>query len=134
MSKLKQYWDKIKLWVGLFVAGVAISFLVFRKTVGDGLAEQKEQLKIIEDAKELARKQLEEEKVKLEEEKQKEVAKAEEEKKQKLKEAVEKAKVERDRLKALEKRDAQGFVIEMERELGVKQKKKKGKRKKDEQS
>ena len=53
-------------------------------------------------------------------------------KKQKLKEAVEKAKAERDRLKQLEKRDAQGFVMKVESELGVKQKKRKGRPKKDE--
>jgi hypothetical protein len=132
MTKLKQLWNKIKLWVGLFVAGLVVSFLVFRKTVGDGLEEQKEQLKQEEEAKLAAQKKLEEEKVKLEEEKQKEIAKAEEEKKQKLKEAVEKAKQERDRLKTLEKRDAQGFIMEMERELRVKPKKKKGKNKRNE--
>ena len=67
----------------------------------------------------------------LEEKKEEEVKKVEEDKKQKLKEAVEKAKAERDRLKQLEKRDAQGFVMKVESELGVKQKKRKGRPKKD---
>lgn len=129
MTKLKQVWEKVKIWVGLFIAGAFISFLVFRKHVGDGLAEQREQIKKEEEVKQAAQKKLEEETAKLEEQKQKELAQVQEKKKQKLKEVVEKAKEQRDNLRKLEKRDPQGFVMEVEKELGVKQKKKKGKSK-----
>lgn len=132
MIKLKQLWNKFRVWIGLLVAGIAISFLVLRKHVGDGLEQQREQYKKENEAKEAAEKKLVEEKQKIEEKKIEEVAKVDEEKKKKLKEAVEKAKEQRDNLKKLEKRDQQGFVMAVEEELGVKQKKKKGKRKKDE--
>jgi uncharacterized membrane protein YhiD involved in acid resistance len=132
MTKLKQLWNKFKVWVGLFAAGVVISFLVFRRHVGDGLEEQRQQYKKEEEAKVAAEQKLQEETKKLEEKKQEEVKKVDEDKKQKLKQAVEKAKEERDRLKKLEKRDAQGFIMTVEDELGVKQKKRKGRPKKDE--
>lgn len=132
MTKIKELLNKFKIWLGLLVTGLVIGFLVFRKHVGVGLEEQREQKKKEEEAVLLAQKKLEEEKQKLEVQKQEEEKKVELDNKQKLKEAVEKAKTERDRLKILEKRDPQGFVVSIERELGVKQKKKKGKYKKNE--
>ena len=132
MTKFKELWSKFKVWVGLLLAGIFIGFMVFRRHVGDGLQEQREQYKKEDEAKEAAQQKLQEETKKLEEKKEEEVKKVEEDQKQKLKEAVEKAKAERDRLKQLEKRDAQGFVMKVESELGVKQKKRKGRPKKDE--
>jgi hypothetical protein len=68
---------------------------------------------------------------KLEEKKQEEVKIVNEEKKQKLKEAVAKAKEEKRRLVEEAKRDPQGFKIELKKELGVTEKKKKGSRNKN---
>ncbi len=131
MTKLKQYWNKFKLWIGLFVAGAALSFLVLRKYVGDGLEQQREQYKKEEEAKIAAEQKLAEETKKLEEKKQEEVKVVDEDKKQKLKEAVVKAKEEKRRLVEEAKRDPQGFKIELKKELGVTEKKKKGSRKKN---
>lgn len=128
MTKIKQFWNKFKIWIGLFAAGVALSFLVLRKYVGDGLEQQREQYKKEEDAKVAADKKLQEETNKLEEKKQEETKTVDEEKKQKLKEAVAKAKEEKRRLEEEAKRDPQGFKIELKKELGVKEKKRKGKR------
>lgn len=132
MTKIKEFWNKFKVWVGLFAAGVLVSFLVLRRHVGDGMQQHRKQQLDEQNAKETAQKKLQEETAKLEAQKQEEEKKAQEEKTQKLKQAVEKAKLEKERLKSLEKRDQQGFIIEMEKELGVKQKKKKGRPKKDE--
>lgn len=129
MTKLKQYWNKFRIWVGLFAAGVALSFLVLRKYVGDGLEQQREQLKKEEEVKLASQQKLQEETKKLEEKKQEEVKMADEEKKQKLKEAVIRAKEEKRKLEEEAKRDPQGFKIQVDKELGVKQKKKKGRRK-----
>ena len=132
MIKLKEFWNKFKLWIGLFVAGATLSFLVLRKHVGDGLQQQREQYKRENEAREAVQKKLEEETAKLEEKKQLELKKADEEKKQKLKEVVTKAKEEKRKLEETVKRDPQGFKMQVEEQLGVKEKKKKGKRKKDE--
>lgn len=129
MIKLKQFWDKFKIWIGLFAAGVALSFIVLRKHVGDGLEQQREQYKKEEEAKVAAEQKLQEETKKLEQKKQEEIRIVDEEKKQKLKEAVAKAKEEKRRLEEEAKRDPQGFKIQLKKELGVKEKKKKGKRK-----
>jgi len=129
MTKLTQYWNKFRIWIGLFVAGAALSFLVLRKYVGDGLEQQREQYKKEEDAKKAASDKLQQETAKLEEKKQEEIKVVDEDKKQKLKEAVERAKEEKRRLEEEAKRDPQGFKIELKKELGVKEKKKKGKRK-----
>jgi flagellar biosynthesis/type III secretory pathway M-ring protein FliF/YscJ len=132
MSKLKELWVKFRVWVGLFVAGMVVSYFVLRKHIGDGLEQQREQYKKENEAKQAAETKLQEETKKIEDKKQEEIKIVEENKKEKLKEAVNNAKAERDRLNALQKRDAQGFVIKIEQELGVKQKKKKGRPKKDE--
>lgn len=131
MNKLKQFWNRFKVWIGLLAAGVAISFLVLRKHVGDGLEQQREQYKKEEEAKEAAEQKLKEETKKLEEKKQEEVKVVDEEKKQRLKEAVAKAKEEKKRLEEEAKRDPQGFKIVLKKELGVTEKKKKGSRKKN---
>ena len=132
MTKLKQFWNRFKIWIGLLAAGVTISFLVLRKHVGDGLEQQREQYKKEEEAKVAAEQKLQEETKKLEEKKQEEVKVVDEEKKQRLKEAVAKAKEEKKRLEEEAKRDPQGFKIELRKELGVTEKKKKGRRKKNE--
>ena len=129
MFTIKKYWNKIKIWVGLLLAGVAISFLVLRKHVGDGLKEQKEQYKKEEEAKIASQNKLIEETQRLEEKKEEELKIVQEENKEKFKEAIEKAKEEKRRLQEEAKRDPQGFKIELKKELGVKEKKKKGKRK-----
>jgi hypothetical protein len=131
MIKLKQYWNKFKVWIGLFVAGVALSFLVLRKYVGDGLEQQREQYKKEEEAKIAAEQKLAKETKKLEEKKQEEIKVVDEDKKQKLKEVVAKAKEEKRRLVEEAKRDPQGFKVELKKELGVTEKKKKGSRKKN---
>jgi len=132
MTKLKQLWNKFKLWIGLFVAGAALSFLVLRKYVGDGLEQQREQYKKEEEAKVAAGQKLAEETKKLEEKKQEEVKVVDEDKKQKLKEAVARAKEEKKKLVEEAKRDPQGFKIELRKELGINEKKRKGRPKKDE--
>jgi hypothetical protein len=129
MIKLKQFWNKFRIWIGLFAAGVGLSFLVLRKHVGDGLEQQREQYKKEEEVKLAAQEKLQEETKKLEEKKQEEVKTIDEENKQKLKEAVARAKEEKSRLEQEAKRDPQGFKIELKKELGVKEKKKKGRRK-----
>jgi len=132
MTKLKQLWNKFKLWIGLFITGAALSFLVLRRYVGDGLEQQREQYKKEEEAKSEAEQKLKEETQKLEEKKQEELKVVEEDKKQKLKEAVARAKEEKKKLVEKAKRDPQGFKIELRKELGVKEKKRKGRPKKDE--
>jgi hypothetical protein len=131
MIKLKQFWNKFKIWIGLVAAGALLSFLVLRKHVGDGLEQQREQYKKEEEAKIAAQEKLQQETKKLEEKKQEEVKVVNEEKKQKLKEAVAKAKEEKRKLVEEAKRDPQGFKIELKKELGVTEKKKKGSRKKN---
>ena len=132
MTKLKQLWNKCKLWVGLLVAGVVLSFLVLKKTVGDGLEQHRQQIKDEEEAKAAAQKKLEEEKKALEEKKGEEVKAVDDDKKKKLKDAVARAKEEKRKLVEQSKRDPQGFKIELKKELDVKEKKKKGRPKKDE--
>lgn len=129
MTKVKELWNKVKIWVGLVFAGVLMGYLVLRKHVGTGLEEQREQYKREEEAKTAADEKLKEETKKIEEKKQEEITKVQEDKKQKLKDAVVKAKEEKRRLEDEAKRDPQGFKIELNKELGVKEKKKKGKRK-----
>lgn len=129
MIKIKQFWNKFKIWIGLLAAGVALSFIVLRKHIGDGLQQQREQYKKEEETKIAAEQKLQEETKKLEEKKQEEINAINEEKKQRLKEVVERAKEEKRRLVEEAKRDPQGFKIELKKELGVKEKKKKGKRK-----
>lgn len=129
MIKLKLFWNKFKIWIGLLVAGIALSFLVLKKHVGDGLQQQKEQYIKEEEAKAAAQLKLQEETKKLEQKKQEEIKTVDEEKKQKLKQAVERAKEEKRKLEEEAKRDPQGFKIELKKELGVKEKKKKGRRK-----
>ena len=129
MTKLKQFWNKFRIWIGLFVAGVGLSFLVLRKHVGDGLEQQREQYKKEEEIKLAAQEKLQEETKKLEEKKQEEVKAVDEENKQKLKEAVTRAKEEKSKLEQEAKRDPQGFKMQLKKELGVKEKKKKGRRK-----
>jgi colicin import membrane protein len=129
MIKLKQFWNKFRIWIGLFAAGVALSFLVLRKYVGDGLEQQREQFKKEEEAKLVSKQKLQEETKILEEKKQEEVKIVDEQKKQKLKEAVIKAKEEKRKLEEEAKRDPQGFKIQVDKELNIKEKKKKGRRK-----
>jgi len=132
MTKLKQLWNKAKVWIGLFLAGAALSYLVLKKYIGDGLEQQREQLKKEEEIKIAAQQKLAEETKKLEEKKQEEVKVVDENKKQKLKEAKARAKEEKKKLVEEAQRDPQGFKIELRKELGVKEKKKKGRPKKDE--
>lgn len=131
MEKLKSLWNKFRVWIGLLIAAVFVSFLVFKKYFGEGLLEHQEQVKKEQEAKQEAQKKLQEETEKLQKEKEEQLKSAEEEKKKKLKEIVTKAKEEREKLKDLEKRDPQGFKVEVERQLGVKEKKGKGKRRKN---
>ena len=51
MTKFKELWSKFKVWVGLLLAGIFIGFMVFRRHVGDGLQEQREQYKKEDEAK-----------------------------------------------------------------------------------
>jgi uncharacterized membrane protein YhiD involved in acid resistance len=129
MTKLKQFWNKFRIWIGLFAAGVGLSFLVLRKHVGEGLEQQREQYKKEEEVKLAAQEKLQQETEKLEEKKQEEMKAVDEENKQKLKEAVTRAKEEKRKLAEEAKRDPQGFKVELKKELGVKEKKKKGRRK-----
>jgi len=132
MQKIKNYWNKFKIWIGLFVGGMIVSYLVLRKHIGSGLEEQKMQYAKEEEAKKASVIKLDQETKKLEEKKQEEVKAVDEDKKQKLKEAVARAKEEKKKLVDEAKRDPQGFKVDLRKELGVKEKKKKGRPKKDE--
>jgi len=132
MQKIKEFLNKFKIWIGLLITGIVISFLVLKKHIGEGIEEHKKQLKMQEDLILDTQTKLKEETAKLEEEKRQDLKKIDTERVQKLKEAIEKAKEEKKRLSEEAKRDPQGFKIQLQKELGAREKKRKGRPKKNE--
>jgi len=121
-SLVGELWMKMKLLVGLVIAGLAVGAVAWRQHVQNGLAEVEQKAKE-ELAKEEAAKKLAEETAKLEAEKKEKEAKLEAEKKaaeEKLAAAT-KTKVEK-----LKKADTKEVKKEVEATLGLKEKKKKG--------
>lgn len=121
METLKKYWKKAALVLGAILASIALAMLVFKKNItgelGDYLEKEAEARRIAKEkeAAEFAR---------LQKEKEEAEAKAAAEAKAKQ-EAAEKEAVEHAaRLKELEKRDADAFRQQVDKQLGVKEKKK----------
>ena len=121
LEKLKLIWNKIRLAVILAIAGVVFAFLVFRKHLGEGFGDYlSEEAK----ARDLAKKKFEEGNARLEAEKQDKIQKVEDKEKKDLKQAEKAADDKTKELKAVEKKNPEAFKDEMEKELGVKEKRK----------
>ena len=131
MQKIKDFWKKFKIWIGLFIGGAVVSFLVLRKHIGTGLEEQRNQFQKEEEARQASNVKLQKETEELQKNKEEEVKIIEEDKKEKLKEAVARAKEQKRTLEEEAKRDPQGFKVQLKKELGAIEKKKKGRRKKN---
>lgn len=128
METLKKYWKKFVLGLAALVAGVGLAILVFKKHVTGELGDYFE---AEADARREAKKKLEAEQEKLKLQQQKELQQIEKEQKQKLLEAERLAEAEEKRLKRLEGENEDAFNAEVEKQLGVKQKKR-GRPKKNE--
>jgi hypothetical protein len=127
LEKLKLFWNKIRLGVILAIAGVVFAFLVFKKHLGDGFGQY---LSDEANARDMAKKKFEEGNARLEAEKQADLKKVDQEEKKELKEADKKADDTKKELTQLEKKNEDAFKDEVDKQLGVKEKKK-GKRKKN---
>ena len=117
-----ELWMKIKLLVGLLIAGLAVGAVAWREHVKAGMAEVEQKAKE-EAAKEEAAKKLAAETAKLEAEKKEKEAKLEAEKKEK------EAKLEtqvKEKAEKLKKGDVKEVKKEAAATLGLKEKKKKG--------
>lgn len=121
LDKIKFWWNKLKLAILAILASLAVLFMIFkRKSTGDLGEYLSDEAKIKEDAQ----RKLDLEAEKLKKEKESQLLKEEQEKKDKIEQAERAAKLEAERLKKLEKTDNEAFKREMERILGVKEKKK----------
>jgi F0F1-type ATP synthase membrane subunit b/b' len=118
---LKKIWEKIKWVVGLIAAGFVMALFVFKRpsvqeTVDDASKER--------EAKDEALRRYAEEKEKLEKQRQ-DALRAEETERQKLLDTAERlAREEERRLKELVRRDEDRFKEELNRQLGVTEKRK----------
>jgi hypothetical protein len=121
-SLVGELWMKMKLLVGLVIAGLAVGAVAWRQHVQNGLAEVEQKAKE-EAVKAEAAKKLAEETAKLETEasEKKAAIEAEQAKKKEELETATKAKVEK-----LKKSDTKEVKKEVEASLGLKEKKKKG--------
>lgn len=121
METLKKYWKKIALALGAFVASVALVMLILKKSVtgelGDYLDKEAE-------ARRIAKEKEEAELARLAKQKEEEEAKAAAEAKAKQEAAEKEAAEQAAWLKELEKRDADAFKQQVDKQLGVKEKKK----------
>lgn len=121
METLKKYWKKIVLALGAVAAGIALVMLILKKSVtgelGDYLDKEAEARRVAKEkeAAELAR---------LQKEKEEAEAKAAAEAKAQQEAAEKAAKEREDQLKELEKRDKEAFKEQVNKQLGVKEKKK----------
>ncbi len=122
MEILKQMTLKAKALVALVVAGIVVGALAAKKHITEGLSngelEKQEELLKQESAKKLA-----EETAKLEAEKEAAVKKLEEEKAVEQEKIVQKQEETKISLKKLAKEDKKAFKNEVEKTLGVKEKK-----------
>lgn len=127
MEIVKKMTLKMKALVGIVLAGLVIAVVAFRKYVTDnlsdgGLERQEEAL-----AKESETK-LAEEKAKLEAQKTEELAAVEEKKAADKKALDEAAVAEKETLKTLARKDKKAFKGEVEKRLGVREKKTPGRK------
>lgn len=127
LQKLKLFWNKIRLGVILAIAGIVFAFLVFKKHLGEGFGQY---LSDEANARDMAKRKYEEGNARIEAEKQANLQKVEQKEEKDLKQAEKQADNKKEELASLEKKNQEAFKDEMEKELGVKEKKK-GKRKKN---
>jgi colicin import membrane protein len=114
---------KIKVMIGIVIAGLVVAAAAWRKHVQDELAtvEQKAKEQALKDE---AAAKLAEETAKLEAEKKAKEAEIEAESAKKVVEIMAKETEKKEELKKLAKEDKQKFKKEVESKLGVKEKKK----------
>lgn len=127
METLKKYWKKIVLVIGAIAASVALAVLVFKKNITGELGDYLEK---DSQARRLAKEKEEAELARLQKEKEKAEVKTAAEAKAQQEAAERAAQEEAARLKELEKRDKEAFKDKVDKQLGVKEKKK-GKPKKN---
>jgi F0F1-type ATP synthase membrane subunit b/b' len=118
---LLKIWEKVKWFVGVIVAGIMLAVLVFKRpSVGEATEDARRE----RDIRDEALRKYAEEQEKLAKERR-EALREEELEKQWLLEAVERdAREEEARLKELARRDEDRFKKELERQLGVTEKRK----------
>lgn len=119
LNKLKEIWNRFKVFIVLSIASLVFALLVIRKSVGGGLEEY---LLGEAKAKDDAKKKLQEGQAKLDAEKKQRLDKVEEKKKKDLLAAEKEAENQKKALKNLEKKDSRAFKEKMEKQLGVKEK------------
>jgi hypothetical protein len=120
---LKETVVKIKIMIGIVIAGLVVAAAAWRKHVQDELATVEQKAKE-ESVKEEAAKKLAEETAKLEEEKKVKEAAIEAESTKKVEEIMVKEAEKKEELKKLAKEDKDKFKKEVADKLGVKEKKK----------
>lgn len=118
LEKLKMMWKKFRVAIVLAIAGVVFAYMVFKKHLGEGFGDY---LQDEAKARDLAKKKFEEGSKRIQEEKEKALKAAEEERQKKLKEAE---KAAEDKKKELEKKDPEELKGILDKELGVKEKRK----------
>lgn len=120
---LKETVVKIKVMIGLILAGLIVGAMAWRKHVQEGLAtvEQKAKEELV---KEEAAKKLAEETAKIDAEKKEKEKAIEAESTKKVEEIMVKEVAKKEELKKLAKEDKEKFKKEVADKLGVKEKKK----------
>jgi hypothetical protein len=121
LDKLKEFWSKFKGLLAILAAGIAVIFLVLKHDDKQGLGEY---LKKQNNAEDDAKKKLEVGTQKIEQEKEEKLKQVDKETEQKLAEAEKEVKKESKQLEALEKTNKDEFKSQLEKQLGVKEKKK----------
>lgn len=127
MEILKKMSLKLKAGVLLVLAGLAVAFVAFRRYVTDGLTsgelkQNEQELQEASDAK------LKEEVEQIEAKKEEEIVKVEEEKKSEEVKIEKKEEVTKQELVKLAKKDRVAFRDQVDKRLGVKQKKTPGRK------
>jgi hypothetical protein len=130
MNFFKKLSTKMKAVIAFLVTGIAIIALTFKKKSDTAMQEEIARRQVEEALHIEAERKLQEEKDRLDREAVIEAARLEEERLTKEAELEAQAAAEQARLEALAKQDKQEFKAVVEEKLGVKEKKRKTKRKK----